>query len=83
MNNKTFNEIFQMYFNGYSVMCKKYPKAARKRRIRKKWRKRFGPDLEELMREKHWDLICYGTATMTEEEIRTWMQSKPIKFPKI
>lgn len=39
------------YFDGYKVMVRKYPKAARKRRIIKKWKRRFGVGVSDLMEE--------------------------------
>ena len=59
MKHKTLSELFELQYNGYPDMCKKYPKAAKKRRIQNKWRKRFrtfadlihnGPGLVDLVK---------------------------------
>ena len=51
MKIKTFSQLLQETYDGYNYMCKKYPKAARKRRIRNKWRNRFGPGIAGLINQ--------------------------------
>ena len=47
--NKTFNKLLREAYSPIATFKKRYPKAAKKRRIIKKWRSRFGHDLEELI----------------------------------
>lgn len=47
----TMLAILDECYNKMAWMKKKYPKAARKRRVVKKWRNRFGLDLNEIMLE--------------------------------
>jgi hypothetical protein len=44
-------EALLKVFNRYSYMVKRYPKAAQKRRIRAKWRNRFGPSMADAIAE--------------------------------
>ena len=49
MKIKPCTKILKWYFDGYQMMIKSHPKAARKERNRKKWLKRFGPGLTEQL----------------------------------
>jgi hypothetical protein len=49
---KQLEELFKRHYTGYRYMTQKYPKAAKKRRIIKKWKKRFGPDMFEYILSK-------------------------------
>lgn len=44
---KHIKALKKYYNDGYTVMTKRYPAAAKKKRIEKKWRSRFGPPLSE------------------------------------
>lgn len=42
-------KLFKWTYDGYGQMVKRYPKAAKKKRIQKKWTKRFGVGLSHLV----------------------------------
>lgn len=46
---KSFSRLLWRNYSPYRYHCKRYAKSAKKRRIRKKWRARFGKDLEEII----------------------------------
>jgi hypothetical protein len=54
-SSKALNKLFQRHYDGYRYMAKRHPKAAKKLRIQKKWRNRFGPEFAQMV---------YGSETM-------------------
>lgn len=57
----SFDRLLEIYFDGYTYMCKRYPKAAKKLRIRKKWKKRFGTGFNDTIR----DCLVFGKGFAT------------------
>lgn len=56
MNFDKMKKIIWRYIHRYEYFCAKFPKAAKKKRIRKKWAKRFNHvdfDLKEYLSLKH------------------------------
>lgn len=41
-------QAFKKHFDGYTWMANRHQKAAKKKRIQKKWRRRFGPPISEI-----------------------------------
>lgn len=47
----TMDRMLKLYIDPGYMMPKKYPKAAKKRRIRNKWRNRFGTPMSEIYQD--------------------------------
>jgi hypothetical protein len=47
-----FNKLFKWRYDPAGQMAKKFPKAARKKRIRNKWRNRFGVSMAEIYKQQ-------------------------------
>lgn len=54
---RTYSKLLGRYFDAYQWHLKHYPKAAKKRRIKKKWLNRFGEGLTGMLK----DMMLYGT----------------------
>ena len=50
------HRMFKERFDKYTAMIEKYPKAAKKRRVLRKWRNRFDPRFSEIYLTG--DLLC-------------------------
>lgn len=49
---RSFSQIMEKTYEGYEYMAKRHPKAAKKRRIQKKWRKRFPVSLKKFFMDQ-------------------------------
>ncbi len=46
------HRLLKRVYDGYKYMLDRYPKAAKKARIRKKWRKRFGRGMSDMIADE-------------------------------
>lgn len=59
-NIKKYSRLLEKMYDPYNYMKKRHPKAAKRRRIQKKWRKRFGPSLHDLVKQDYFDIQMFG-----------------------
>jgi hypothetical protein len=66
----TLRKILEFHYDRFSFMCRRYPRSAKKKRVRKKWANRF-PDslrLRMLKASAFWTAIAEKSNMAKERE---------------